>query len=116
MKFLPFGGGNLDLNLAVFHVKLGGNDRQSFFARLGPQLVNLRTVQQQFTLARRRMVHDVAVGVLADVRVQQPHLVIVDFGVAFFQLDFSAFGRFDLSTGQHNARFIAIQQKEVVSG
>ncbi len=116
MKLLTLRGGDLQLDPAAFQVQLRRDDGESFFARLRPQFIDFRAMQQQFALSGRGMIHDVAVRVLADVGVQQPHLVFIDFGVAFFQLNFAAFGGFDFGAGQHDARFIAVQEEEIVPG
>jgi hypothetical protein len=116
MKLFTLRGSDLNFDPPTFQVQLGRNDGQAFLAGLGPQLVDFRTVQQQFALSGRRVVHDIAVRVLADMRVEQPQLVIIHLGIAFFQLDLPAFCRFYFRSGQHDPRFEAFQQVKIVPG
>ena len=62
------------------------------------------------------MVHDIAVGVLADMSVHQPGFVPLDFAESFLELNFPVARRLDLCAGEHQAGFHSVRKGVVVGG
>ena len=62
------------------------------------------------------MVHKVTVGVLADMSVHEPRLILAYLGVTLFELYFARFGSLDLSTREDQSGLVAIEQEIIVAG
>src|SRR6185312_3423029 len=69
VELFALGYRNLNFDPSTLEVEFGGNDSQALLARLAAQLLNLRAVQQEFPLANRNMVHQIAMRILADMGV-----------------------------------------------
>src|SRR5580658_2055701 len=115
VQFLAAGQGHFALNAPLLQIDLGGDQRQALFARLAQQFVDLLPVQQQLPIAHRRMVLAIAIGVLTDVRIHQPSLVLLDRRVGLFELHFARAGGLHFGARQHQAGFKALHQKVVVA-
>ena len=61
------------------------------------------------------MILAIAVGIFADMRIDQPGLVSDHFGIAVLQLYVPALCRLDLGSGQFDARLDVVRQIIVVS-
>src|ERR1022692_1388373 len=116
VQLLALGDSGFALDAAVFQVNLNRDQGQPLFPRNGQQLVDFPPVEQQLAIADGRVVLAVAVGVLADVRVEQPGLVAQHAGVGFLELYFAVLGRLHLGAGEHHAALEALQQEIVVEG
>src|ERR1700722_11649894 len=73
-------------------------------------------MQQQLAPPGWLVIFAISMRVLADVSVQQPGFVAGHFGKAVLELDFAVLGRFDLGSGEGQARFIPLQQMVVMPG
>ena len=67
---------------------------------LASSLVDFRAMQQQFAAADRLVIHDVAVRVLADVRIHQPRFIARNLAEGFLELDFAVAGSLHLSSSK----------------
>ena len=56
------------------------------------------------------MIFAIAMGILTDVRVHQPRLVLNHLGVALFQLHFSRLGGLHFRAGQNHSGLISFKQ------
>src|SRR5262245_17196899 len=73
-------------------------------------------MQQQFSRTHRTVVEAIPMAVLADMRVEQPGLIVLHRRVGIAQLHFPRLRRFHFGAGQRNAGLITVQQKEIVTG
>ena len=109
-SFFPFATANSNLTRPFFKYILVGIRRQTLFARLREQLVDLGAVQQQLPPPGRFVILAIAVRVLADVRIEQPRFVALHLGEAVLQLNLAALGCLDLRAGQRQAGLETFQQ------
>ena len=114
MQFFSFGDGQFYLDAAVLQIHLGRNERQPFFASAGLEFLDLGTMQQQFAAAGRLVIFAIAVGILADMSIEQPSLIARHLGEAIFQLDPAASGGFHFRSGEGQAGLKAFQQMIVM--
>src|SRR5271170_8295019 len=63
VQFLAFSDGQFHLDVALFEIHFGGNQRETLFARLSKQFVDLTPVQQQFAPAGGRVILAISVGI-----------------------------------------------------
>src|SRR5215831_10176801 len=61
------------------------------------------------------MVLAVAVGILADVGVDQPRLIVEHGGISILELDLAVLGGFHLCTGEDHAGLEAVHEKIVMA-
>ena len=80
------------------------------------ELVHLGSVQQQLAGAQRIVVHGIAVGEGADVRVQQETLAILEQAVGVFEVGFAFADGLDLGAAQGDPGLEFVEQGIVVAG
>ena len=73
-------------------------------------------MQQKFPAPHRLMIHNIAVRVLADVRIHQPSFISRNFAEGFLELDLPVLGRLDLGSGQNHTGFETIGKEVIVAG
>lgn len=113
---LALGQGEFALHLAIAKIKTGGDERKSFLLRLNLKLVNLGTVEQQFTGAQRVVIAGIAVGIRADVGVEQEDFAVLDEAVGVFEVGLALADGFDFGAAQSHAGFDAVGKEVVVAG
>jgi hypothetical protein len=115
MELLALAYRDFYLDSAAFQIQPGRHKREPFFPRFHLQTLNLGAMQQQFAFPHRRVIHNIAVRVLADVRVHQPRLVIGDLRVALLKLHFPGLRRLHFGPCQHQPSLIAVLKIEIVA-
>src|SRR6266851_756785 len=106
--------GQLALDAPLFQVNLRRYQGQALFPRLALQLLDFTAVQQQLAPPRRLVVGAIAMGVLADVSVEQPRFIVVDRAVGFLELHLAGFGGLHFGSRQNHAGLEALQQEIIV--
>ena len=77
MLLLAFSQSKFNLREASLgEIDAEGDERESLLLRLAEKLINLLTVEEQFSGAERLVVHDVAVAIGTDVAVVEKDLSV----------------------------------------
>ena len=112
---LPFAHCQLDLHLAVLPIEREGNEGVSLDVANGEELLDFGAVEQELPLSLRRVVMDVAMGILVDVRVMEPDLVILHAGEGVGDLTASLAQGLDLGSVQDNAGLEGVEDMVVAA-
>src|SRR5205085_1049093 len=86
VKLLSSSNGDFALDFAVLQVESGRDESEAFFLDFALQLIDLLPMEKKLAFAHRLVILTVSVGVLTDMRIEQPSLVINDVRIAFLQL------------------------------
>jgi hypothetical protein len=105
-----------DFGLAADKVNLKGNEGKTLRCYLADKLTNLFFMKQKLARAQRFVVHDIAVGIGADIRVEEEDLVVLYNGVAIDEVGEAEAQGFYLGTLKRDTRFECILDKVIVVG
>jgi len=119
VKLFAAADGELDLDQSIFKIEPGRDEGEAALLGGAQELFDFGAVQQKLATAHGFVIHDVAVGVLADVGVDEP-----GFGAALgsgelaesvFKLDFAVASGLHLGSGENQTGFEAVGEVVVVS-
>src|SRR6185312_6227230 len=113
---LAFGEGDLALHTAVLEVKTDRDQRDALLAGEGVELFDLFPVEQELTGACLLVVHDVAVGEVADVHVQQEGFAVLEQTVGVFEVRFAFADALDLGAAEGDAGLEFVGKEVVETG
>src|SRR5919106_3475972 len=106
---------NLELGVAPADVEPQRNEGEALRGLEAKQLTDLIAVEQELARAVRDVVVAVALGVLGDVRADEPGLAALDADVGLGDVDLVRANALDLGAGQHDARLEGLLDGVVVS-
>ncbi len=115
-RFLSLGKADEDLCVSADEIDFERNERVAFLSDLADEFPDLFPVHQELSRSKRLVVHDVAVGIGADVRIEEEYLVILDEGVAVGQVCKAHAKRLHLGALKRDSRFIGLLHEIIVEG